>query len=98
MHEAGNDQGFWVHKVESMLDEWATHGQPTVLFWGLLKSVSDLYELDQKRPCVVCMKLFELNGLSGVEIDRLIHELKVLTRSHNYIKHNCVCRPLEMKL
>ena len=35
---------------------------------GLLKIVPGLYELDQKRPCVVCMKLFEVNGLSCVEI------------------------------
>ena len=84
MYEAGNGQGFRLHKVESMLVEWAAHGQPTVLFWGLLKSVSGLYELDQKRPCVVCMKLFELNGLSGVEIGRLVHEFKVLTCYQNY--------------
>ena len=73
---------------------WTTHC--SVL--GLLKTVSDLYELDQKGPCVVCMKLFELNGLCWVEINRLMHELNVLTRSHNYIKHNYVCRPLEMEL
>ena len=65
---------------------------------GLLKIVPGLYELDQKRPCVVYMKLFELNGLCWVEINRLMHELNVLTRSHNYIKHNYVCRPLEMEL
>ena len=44
------------------------------------------------------MKLFELNGLCCVEINRLMHKLNVLTRSHNYIKHNYVCRPLEMEL
>ena len=52
---------------------------PQFCFWGLLKSVLGLYELDQKRPCVMCMKLFELNGLSGVEINRLMHKLDVLT-------------------
>ena len=39
------------------------------------------------------MKLFELNGLCCVEINRLMHKLNVLKRSHNY-----VCRPLEMEL
>ena len=76
-------------------------GLPTdnpLLCFRTVKNSPGLYDLDQKRPCVVCMKLFELNGLSCVEIDRLIHELNVLTRSHNYIKHNYVSRPLEMEL
>ena len=38
-----------------------------------------LCELDQKRPCIVCLKLFELNGLSCMGINRLIHKLDVLT-------------------
>ena len=36
---------------------------PLALFWDCKNSPS-LYELDQKRPCVVCLKLFEVNGLS----------------------------------
>ena len=69
-----------------------------LLCFGTIKNSPGLYELDQKRPCVLCMKLFEVNGLSCVEINRLMHELNVLTCCHNYIKHNCICRPLEMEL
>ena len=29
VYEAGNGHGFWFHKVEPMLGEWAAHGQPT---------------------------------------------------------------------
>ena len=57
-------------------------GLPTdspLLCFGTIKNSPDLYELDQKCPCVVCMKLFEVNGLSYVEINRLMHELNVLT-------------------
>ena len=59
-----------------------------LFYFEIAKNSPDLYDLDQKRPCVVCMKLFELNGLCCVETNRLMHELNVLTRSHNYIKHN----------
>ena len=65
------------------------------VFWTV-KNSPCLYDLDQKRSCVVCLKLFEVNDLSCVEIDRLMHEFNVLTGCHNYIEHNCVCRPLEM--
>ena len=51
---------------------------PLALFWDCKNSPS-LYEIDQKGPCIVCMKLFEVNGLSCVEIDRLMHEFNVLT-------------------
>ena len=46
---------------------------------GVTKIVPGLCELDQKRPYVVCMKLFEMNGLSWLikEINRLM--LDVLT-------------------
>ena len=57
-------------------------GLPTddpLLCFGTVKNSPGLYELDQKRPCVVCMKLFEENGLSCVEINGLMHELNVLT-------------------
>ena len=40
-------------KVESWLDVWAAHGQPTCSVLGLLKSVPGLCELDQNRPYVV---------------------------------------------
>ena len=43
-------------------------------------------------------EIIELNGLCCVKINRLMHKLNVLTRSHNYIKCNYVCRPLEMEL
>ena len=47
--------------------------------FGNVENSPGWLELDQKRPCVACMKLFEVNGLSCVEIDRLMHELNVLT-------------------
>ena len=47
-----------------MLDEWAAHRQATDSILGLLKKVPGLGELDQKRPYVVCMKLFKMNGFS----------------------------------
>ena len=47
-----------------MLDEWAAHGQPTYSVLGLLKTVPGLCEMDQKRLCVKCRKLFEVNDLS----------------------------------
>ena len=62
-----------------MLDEWAAHRQPTYSVLGLLKTVTGLCEMDQKRPCVKCRKLFEVNDLICVEMDRLMHELRVLT-------------------
>ena len=33
VYEAGNGNGIWFHKVEPTFGEWASHGQPTVLFW-----------------------------------------------------------------
>ena len=79
MYEAGNGHGNRFQKVEQMFDEWATHGQPTCSVLELLKSVPSLCELDQKRPCVMCMRLVEVNGLSWLikEINRLM--LEVLT-------------------
>ena len=88
MYEAGNGHGIRFHKVEPMFGEWAlwnqclVSGLPTdssLLCFGTVKNSPSLYELDQKRPCVMCMKLFEVNGLSCVEINRLMHELNVLT-------------------
>ena len=76
-------------------------GLPTdspLFCFGTVKTVPGLCESDQKRPCIVCLKLFEMNGLSCVELDRLIHDSNVLTQLHNYIKYNCVCRPLKMIL
>ena len=62
-----------------MFDEWAANGQPTCSVLGLLKTVPGLCELDQKRPCVVCMRLVEMNGLSCMGISRLMHKFEVLT-------------------
>ena len=39
VYEAGNGYVIRFHKVEPMCVEWATHGQPTVMFLGLLKTV-----------------------------------------------------------
>ena len=64
-------------------------GLPTdspLFCFGTVKNSPGLYELDQKRSCVVCLKLFEVNGLSWLikEINRLMHEY--VNMSHNYIK------------
>ena len=47
---------------------------PHALFWDCKNSPS-LYEMDHKCPCVLAFKLFDMNGLVGVEIDRLRHKL-----------------------
>ena len=79
VYEAENGHGNRFQKVEQMFDEWAAHGQPACSVLGLLKTVPGLCELDQKRPYVMCMKLFEVSGLSWLikEIYRLM--LEVLT-------------------
>ena len=46
-------------KMEQRYDEWAAHGQPTCSILGLLKTVPSLYEMDQKRQCVGCLKLMK---------------------------------------
>ena len=50
-----------------------------LLCFGMVKISLGLCELDKKRPCVVCTKLCEMNGLSWLikEINRLM--LDVLT-------------------
>ena len=80
MYEAGNGQGNWFQKVEQMFDEWAAHGQPTYSVLGLLKTVPGLCELDQKTSMCWVLEIVEMNGLSCVEIDRLIHDSNVLTQ------------------
>ena len=64
MYEVENGHGNRFQKVEQIFDEWAAHGQPTCSVLGLLKTIPGLSELNQKRPYVVCMKLFKMNGLS----------------------------------
>ena len=51
---------------------------PLALFWDY-KNIPSLYEMDHKRPCVLALKLFEVNGLGCVEINRLTYKLDVLT-------------------
>ena len=53
-------------------------GSPLALFWDCKNSPS-LYEMYHKRPCVLTSKLFEVNGLSCVGINRLMYKLDVLT-------------------
>ena len=55
VHEAGNGHGIRLHKVEPMCVEWATHGQPTVMFLGPLKTVPVGLNWTKKCPCGVCM-------------------------------------------
>ena len=47
---------------------------PLALFWDCKNSPS-LCEMDHKRPYVLALKLFEMNGLSCVEINRLMFEV-----------------------
>ena len=57
-------------------------GLPTdspLFFFGTVKNNPGWLELDQKRLCVLVLKLFEMNGLNWVEINRLMHKLDVLT-------------------
>ena len=57
-------------------------GLPTdnpLLGFATVKNNPGLHELDQKCQCIVRMKLFEVNDLNYVEINRLMHELVVLT-------------------
>ena len=51
---------------------------PLAMFWDCKNSPS-LYEMDHKCPCVLALKLFEVNGLSCVGINRLMYKLDVLT-------------------
>ena len=46
--------------------------------FGTVKNSPGWLELDQKRPCVVRKRLVEMNGLSGMGINRLMHKLEVL--------------------
>ena len=59
VHEAGNGHGIQVHKVEPIVDRWAVRGHATCSVLGLLKTVPGLCEMDQKRPCVGCLKLMK---------------------------------------
>ena len=52
---------------------------PTCSVWDYKNSPS-LYEMDHKCPCVLALELFDVNGLVGVEIDRLRHDFNVLTQ------------------
>ena len=55
-------------------------GLPTdnslALFWNC-KNSPNLYEMDNKYPCILALELFDVNGLVCVEMDRLM--LEVLT-------------------
>ena len=52
---------------------------PLALFWDCKKNSHSLYEMDHKRPCVLASKLFKVNGLSCVGINRLLYKFDVLT-------------------
>ena len=51
---------------------------PFAMFWDC-KNSPNLYEMGHKRPCVLALKLFEVNGFSCVGINRLMYKLDVLT-------------------
>ena len=46
------------HKVEPMLGERATHGQPTACL-GTVKNSLSLLDWTKKCPCVVCIILLQ---------------------------------------
>ena len=48
----GNGHGFWFHKVEPMLGERATHGQPTARL-GTVKNSPDLLDWTENGSCVL---------------------------------------------
>ena len=48
---------------------WTAH----LLYFGTVKTVPGSCEMDKNCPCVVCSKLYEMNGLRCVELVRLIH-------------------------
>ena len=51
VYEAGNGHGFWFHKVETRLGEWAAHGQPTARL-GTVKNSPDLVGWAEIGSCV----------------------------------------------
>ena len=51
-----------------------------MLCFGTVKIVSGLCEMEKNCPCVVCLKWYEMNGLSCVELNRLIHYFNVLVQ------------------
>ena len=62
VYEAGNDHGFWFHKVEPMLGEWATHGQPTSHFGTVFNSPGLVGWTKILSVCVLRKILLELDG------------------------------------
>ena len=48
---------------------WTAH----LLCFGTVKTVPGSCAMDKNCPCVVCSKLYEMNGLRCVELVRLIH-------------------------
>ena len=79
MYEAGNGHEIWFCKEESMLDEWAAHGQPTCSIFGTVKTVPVCVKWTKNVHGVVCMRLVEINGLSCMRISRLMHKLEVFS-------------------
>ena len=68
-----------------------------VLCFETVKTVPGLCEMDKKTSMCWVLEIDEMNGLVCVEIDRLMHELRVLAGCHNYMEYNCVYRSLEME-
>ena len=54
---AGNGHGFWFHKVEPMLGEWAAHEKPTASL-KTVKNSPGLLGLIEIGPCVFQAKYF----------------------------------------
>ena len=63
-----------------MLDEWAAHRQPTCSVLGLLKIVPGFVQIGPKTSMCWVLEIDKMNGLSCVEIDRLIHDSNVLAQ------------------
>ena len=62
--------------VESVGCPWTAH----LLCFGTVKTVPGLCEMDKNGPSIVCLKWYEMNGLLGVELDRLRPYINVLVQ------------------
>ena len=72
MHEVGNGHGIRFHKVELICGEWAAHGQPTVLFLELLKTVSVGLNWTKTSMCGV-YGIVEMNDMCINANLRILH-------------------------
>ena len=73
---------------------WTAH----LLCFGTVKNSLGFVQLGPKTSMCWVLEIDEINGLSCVEIDKLIHDSNVLTQCIIKNIYNCFCRLLEMIL